>query len=206
MLFRSTTMSAMDGTTPVGKIIERAAKWGHPAIAITDHGVVQAFPDAQIAAKKNKIKVLYGVEGYLVDDGIPLAINEKGQNLDETYVVFDLETTGFSPKNDKIIEIGAVKVKNGKIIDSFSEFVNPRRPIPYKITELTGISDDMVRYSDSIDFVLPRFMDFIGDAAVVAHNASFDCSFIEKNCKDLDLHFNATILDTVQISVGVVST
>ena len=194
-----TTMSAMDGTTPVGKIIERAAKWGHPAIAITDHGVVQAFPDAQIAAKKNKIKVLYGVEGYLVDDGIPLAINEKGQNLDETYVVFDLETTGFSPKNDKIIEIGAVKVKNGKIIDSFSEFVNPRRPIPYKITELTGISDDMVRYSDSIDFVLPRFMDFIGDAAVVAHNASFDCSFIEKNCKDLDLHFNATILDTVQI-------
>ena len=101
------------------------------------------------------------MEGYLVDDGIPLAINEKGQNLDETYVVFDLETTGFSPKNDKIIEIGAVKVKNGKIIDSFSEFVNPRRPIPYKITELTGISDDMVRYSDSIDFVLPRFMDFI---------------------------------------------
>lgn len=194
-----TTMSAMDGTTPVGKIIERAAKWGHPAIAITDHGVVQAFPDAQIAAKKNKIKVLYGVEGYLVDDGIPLAINEKGQNLDDTYVVFDLETTGFSPKNDKIIEIGAVKVKNGKIIDSFSEFVNPRRPIPYKITELTGISDDMVRYSDSIDFVLPRFMDFIGDAAVVAHNASFDCSFIEKNCKDLDLPFNATILDTVQI-------
>lgn len=194
-----TTMSAMDGTTPVGKIIERAAKWGHPAIAITDHGVVQAFPDAQIAAKKNKIKVLYGVEGYLVDDGIPLAINEKGQNLDDTYVVFDLETTGFSPKNDKIIEIGAVKIKNGKIIDSFSEFVNPRRPIPYKITELTGISDDMVRYSDSIDFVLPRFMDFIGDAAVVAHNASFDCSFIEKNCKDLDLPFNATILDTVQI-------
>ena len=194
-----TTMSAMDGITPVGKIIERAAKWGHPAIAITDHGVVQAFPDAQIAAKKNKIKVLYGVEGYLVDDGIPLALNEKGQSLDDTYVVFDLETTGFSPKNDKIIEIGAVKVKNGKIIDSFSEFVNPRRPIPYKITELTGISDDMVRYADSIDFVLPKFMEFIGDAAVVAHNASFDCSFIEKNCKDLDLPFNATILDTVQI-------
>ena len=194
-----TTMSAMDGITPVGKIIERAAKWGHPAIAITDHGVVQAFPDAQIAAKKNKIKVLYGVEGYLVDDGIPLALNEKGQSLDDTYVVFDLETTGFSPKNDKIIEIGAVKVKNGKIIDSFSEFVNPRRPIPYKITELTGISDDMVKYADSIDFVLPKFMEFIGDAAVVAHNASFDCSFIEKNCKDLDLPFNATILDTVQI-------
>ena len=194
-----TTMSAMDGTTPVGKIIERAAKWGHPAIAITDHGVVQAFPDAQIAAKKNKIKVLYGVEGYLVDDGIPLALNEKGQSLDDTYVVFDLETTGFSPKNDKIIEIGAVKVQNGKIIDSFSEFVNPRRPIPYKITELTGISDDMVKYADSIDFVLPKFMEFIGDAAVVAHNASFDCSFIEKNCKDLDLPFNSTILDTVQI-------
>ena len=152
-----TTMSAMDGVTPVTKIIERAAKWGHPAVAITDHGVVQAFPDAQIAAKKNKIKVLYGVEGYLVDDGVPLALNEKGQNLDDTYVVFDLETTGFSPKNDSIIEIGAVKIKNGVIIDNFSEFVNPRRAIPYKITELTGITEDMVRDAKSIHDVLPRF-------------------------------------------------
>ena len=194
-----TTMSAMDGVTPVSKIIERAAKWGHPAIAITDHGVVQAFPDAQIAAKKNKIKVLYGVEGYLVDDGIPLALNEKGQKLDDTYVVFDLETTGFSPKNDSIIEIGAVKIKNGVIIDNFSEFVNPRRAIPYKITELTGITEDMVRDAQSIHDVLPRFMQFIGDSVIVAHNASFDCSFIAKNCNDMGLKFSPTVVDTVQV-------
>ena len=194
-----TTMSAMDGVTPVAKIIERAAKWGHPAVAITDHGVVQAFPDAQIAAKKNNIKVLYGVEGYLVDDGVPLALNEKGQSLDDTYVVFDLETTGFSPKNDAIIEIGAVKIKNGVIIDNFSEFVNPRRAIPYKITELTGITEDMVRDAQSIHDVLPRFLEFIGDAVVVAHNASFDCSFISKNSNDLGLEFSPTVVDTVQV-------
>ena len=194
-----TTMSAMDGVTPVSKIIERAAKWGHSAVAITDHGVVQAFPDAQSAAKKNKIKVLYGVEGYLVDDGVPLALNEKGQSLDDTYVVFDLETTGFSPKNDSIIEIGAVKIKNGVIIDNFSEFVNPRRAIPYKITELTGITEDMVRDAQSIHDVLPRFIDFIGDSVVVAHNASFDCSFIAKNCNDMGLEFSPTVVDTVQV-------
>ncbi|CUN70090.1 PolC-type DNA polymerase III [Clostridium disporicum] len=194
-----TTMSAMDGVTPVSKIIERAAKWGHSAVAITDHGVVQAFPDAQSAAKKNKIKVLYGVEGYLVDDGVPLALNEKGQSLDDTYVVFDLETTGFSPKNDSIIEIGAVKIKSGVIIDNFSEFVNPRRAIPYKITELTGITEDMVRDAQSIHDVLPRFIDFIGDSVVVAHNASFDCSFIAKNCNDMGLEFSPTVVDTVQV-------
>lgn len=194
-----TTMSAMDGVTPVAKIVERAAKWGHPAIAITDHGGVQAFPDAQIAAKKNKIKVIYGVEGYLVDDGVPLALNEKGQNLDDTYVVFDLETTGFSSKNDKIIEIGAVKIQNGVIIDNFSEFVNPRRPIPYNITELTGINDDMVRDAQAIEEILPRFIEFIGDSVVVAHNAGFDCSFISKNCNDLGLAFTPTVVDTVPL-------
>ena len=194
-----TTMSTMDGVTPVSKIIERAAKWGHPAIAITDHGGVQAFPDAQIAAKKNKIKVLYGVEGYLVDDGVPLALNEKGQNLNDTYVVFDLETTGFSSKNDKIIEIGAVKIKNGEIIGNFSEFVNPKRPIPYKIIELTGINDDMVRNAETIEEILPKFLEFIGDSVVVAHNASFDCSFISKNCNDLGLTFEPTIVDTVPL-------
>ncbi len=194
-----TTMSAMDGVTPVSKIIERAARWGHPAIAITDHGGVQAFPDAQIAAKKNKIKVIYGVEGYLVDDGIPLALNEKGQGLEDSYVVFDLETTGFSSKNDKIIEIGAVKIQNGAIVDNFSEFVNPRRPIPYKITELTGINDDMVSDAQSIEDILPRFLEFIGDSIVVAHNAGFDCSFISKNCNDLGLSFEPTIVDTVPL-------
>ena len=192
-------MSAMDAVANVSKIVERAAKWGHPAIAITDHGVVQAFPDAQIAAKKNKIKVLYGVEGYLVDDGVPLALNDKGQSLDDTYVIFDLETTGFSSKNHKIIEIGAIKIKNGIIIDSFSEFVNPLVSIPYKITELTGIADTMVADAKTIDDVLPRFMEFIGDSVVVAHNAAFDCGFIAKNCKDLGLKFETTMVDTVPL-------
>lgn len=194
-----TTMSAMDGVVNVSKIIEKAAKWGHSAIAITDHGVVQAFPDAQSAAKKNKIKVLYGVEGYLVDDGVPLALNEKGQTLEDTYVVFDLETTGFSSKNDKIIEIGAVKIKNGAIIDTFSEFVNPRRPIPYKITELTGINDQMVKEAKSIGDVLPRFIDFIDQCVIVAHNAPFDVGFIRKNCRDINLELKNTIVDTVPL-------
>ena len=130
---------------------------------------------------------------------MPLALNEKGQNLDDTYVVFDLETTGFSSKNDKIIEIGAVKIQNGVIIDNFSEFVNPRRPIPYNITELTGINDDMVSDAQAIEEVLPRFIEFIGDSVVVAHNASFDCSFISKNCNDLGLEFSPTIVDTVPL-------
>ncbi len=194
-----TTMSAMDGVANVSKLIERAAKWGHSAIAITDHGVVQAFPDAQSSAKKNKIKVLYGVEGYIVDDGVPLALNEKGQTLEDTYVIFDLETTGFSSKNDKIIEIGAVKIKDGVIIDNFSEFVNPRQPIPYKITELTGINDEMVRDSKYIEDVLPTFLEFIGDSVIVAHNASFDIGFIRKNCNDIGMEFKNTTVDTVPL-------
>ncbi len=128
-----TNMSSMDGITNVGKIIEKAAKFGHSSIAITDHGVVQAFPDAQIAAKKNNIKVIYGVEGYLVDNGTPIVINENESKFTDEFVVFDIETTGFSSKNDKIIEIGAVKIKDGEIVDKFSAFVNPKDSIPYKI-------------------------------------------------------------------------
>lgn len=195
-----TTMSAMDGVTNVKALIERAAKWGHEAIAITDHGVVQAFPDAQIAAKKNNIKVLYGVEGYLVNDGTPIALNEKGQNLLDEYVVFDIETTGFSPVNDKIIEIGAVKVKNGEIVDNFSCFVDPERRLPYKIIELTSITDDMLVGQEKIDTILPKFMEFIGDSVLVAHNAGFDTGFIKKNCRDLGLECNNTILDTVPLA------
>ena len=195
-----TTMSAMDGVTSVSKLIERAAKWGHKAIAITDHGVVQAFPDAQIAAKKNKIKVLYGVEGYLVDDGVPIAINDKNEDFDDTFIVFDIETTGFSDKNDKIIEIGAVKIKNREVIETFSEFIYPKCRIPYKITELTGITDEMVENADPIEVVLPKFMEFIDGAAVVAHNAAFDTGFIKKNCKDLGLEFTSTIIDTVPMA------
>ena len=194
------TMSAMDGVTSVSKLIERAAKWGHKAIAITDHGVVQAFPDAQIAAKKNKIKILYGVEGYLVNDGVPIAINDKSEDFNDTFIIFDIETTGFSAKNDKIIEIGAVKIKNREVIDRFSEFVYPKCKIPYKITELTGISDEMVKNADPIEVVLPKFMEFIDGCAVVAHNAAFDTGFIKKNCSDLGLEFNSTIIDTVPLA------
>ncbi|WP_024614721.1 PolC-type DNA polymerase III [Clostridium sp. Ade.TY] len=195
-----TNMSTMDGMSSASKMIERAAKWGHEAIAITDHGVVQAFPDAQSASKKYGIKVIYGVEGYLVNDGVPLALGEKGESLEDSYVVFDLETTGFSPKNDKIIEIGAVKIKEGKIIDRFSEFVNPKRTIPYKITELTGISDSMVVDAETIETLLPKFLKFCEGSVLVAHNASFDTGFIKYNCREMKLDFSFTILDTVPLA------
>ncbi|MGL5647160.1 MAG: PolC-type DNA polymerase III [Clostridium sp.] len=195
-----TAMSTMDGMTSVGKLVERAAKWGHKAIAITDHGGVQSFPDAQSAAKKNKIKVLYGVEGYLVDDGVPVVLDERGQDLNSEYVIFDLETTGFSPKNDKIIEIGAVKIKNGKIIDRFSEFVYPERNIPYKITELTGITDTMVEGAKTIEEILPDFLEFCKGNVLVAHNAAFDTSFIKHNCRLQNLKYDFTVLDTVPLS------
>ncbi|MGL5151196.1 MAG: PolC-type DNA polymerase III [Clostridium sp.] len=199
-LHAHTTMSTMDGIVSVGKLVERAAKWGHEAIAITDHGVVQAFPDAQSAAKKNKIKVIYGVEGYLVDNGVSMVLNENGEDLDSDYVVFDLETTGFSSKNDKVIEIGAVKVSDGKIIDSFSVFVNPERSIPYKIIELTGITDDMVKDAKTIEEVLPAFLDFCNGCVLVAHNAPFDTAFIKHNCNLMGLPFNYGVLDTVPLA------
>jgi DNA polymerase-3 subunit alpha (Gram-positive type) len=195
-----TSMSTMDGMTSAGKLIERAAKWGHKSIAITDHGVVQAFPEAQISAAKHGIKVIYGVEGYLVDDGLPIVINEKGNSIDDTYVVFDLETTGFSPINDRIIEIGAVKVKDRKIIDSYSTFINPKRMIPYHITELTTITDDMVREAPTIQEKLPEFLEFCKGSVLVAHNAGFDTSFIKKNCRDLGLEYDYAVLDTVPLA------
>ena len=180
-LHMHTTMSAMDGVTPAKKLIERAAKWGHTAVAITDHGVVQAFPEAQMAEKDSGLKVIYGVEGYLVNNGIPVVLNENGKNtLDDTYVVFDLETTGFSSKNDKIIEIGAVKIKEGSIVDRFSEFVNPEMRIPYNITELTSITDEMVENAETIEKILPKFLEFCKDSVIVAHNAGFDVGFIKK--------------------------
>ncbi|WP_315113293.1 PolC-type DNA polymerase III [Clostridium intestinale] len=195
-----TTMSTMDAVTSPSKLIERAAKWGHPAIAITDHGVVQAYPEAMDAAKKHGIKVIYGLEGYLVDNGVPIVLNSKNQSIKDTYVVFDIETTGFSPKNDKIIEIGAVKVCDGKVIDRFSSFVNPERPIPFNITELTSIEDSMVMDAPTIDKVLPEFLAFCKGSVLVAHNAGFDCSFIKTNCNNLSLEFSFSILDTVPLA------
>ncbi|MBX4269399.1 PolC-type DNA polymerase III [Clostridium estertheticum] len=195
-----TQMSAMDGISPASKLVERAAKWGHSAVAITDHGVVQAFPEAMDAAKKNKIKVIYGVEGYLVDDGVPIVINNKGETLDDRFVVFDLETTGLSSENDKIIEIGALKIENGKIVDRFSEFVNPGIDIPYKIIELTGITNDNVSDAASIGDVLPKFLEFTKDSVLVAHNSDFDASFIKKNSQRLGLKFENAIMDTIPLA------
>lgn len=200
-LHMHTTMSAMDGVTPAKKLIERAAKWGHTAVAITDHGVVQAFPEAQMAEKDSGLKVIYGVEGYLVNNGIPVVLNENGKStLDDTYVVFDLETTGFSSKNDKIIEIGAVKIKEGSIVDRFSEFVNPEMRIPYNITELTSITDEMVEKSETIEKILPKFLEFCKDSVIVAHNAGFDVGFIKKNARDIGEEFDYPVLDTVPLA------
>ena len=184
--------------------MKRAHDWGHKAIAITDHGVVQSFPDAnhyiEGLDKDDPFKVIYGVEGYLVDDLTDVAVNEKGQMLDDTYVVFDLETTGFSPIKDKIIEIGAVKVERGKITERFSTFVNPKVPIPFQITQLTSITDQMVMDAPGIETVLPKFLTFVGDAVLVAHNASFDVGFIEQNCRYQDIIPDFTSVDTVAMA------
>ena len=194
----------MDGVSEAKDLVKRAHDWGHPAIAITDHGVVQGFTDANHVIedldKDDPFKVIYGVEGYLVDDLTKIAENEKGQDLEGTYVVFDIETTGFSAVTDRIIEIGAVKVEDGKITDKFSTFVNPKRPIPFRITELTGITDEMVIGSLDIETILPQFIEFIGDAVLVAHNASFDVGFIEQNCKRQKIEADFTYVDTVALA------
>ena len=194
----------MDGVSEAKDLVKRAHDWGHPAIAITDHGVVQGFTDANHVIedldKDDPFKVIYGVEGYLVDDLTKIAENEKGQDLEGTYVVFDIETTGFSAVTDRIIEIGAVKVEDGKITDKFSTFVNPKRPIPFRITELTGITDEMVIDSPDIETILPQFIEFIGDAVLVAHNASFDVGFIEQNCKRQKIEADFTYVDTVALA------
>jgi len=196
-----TVMSEMDSVVDIHKVIKRAKDWGHKALAITDHGCVQAFPIANHDVKPDEdFKILYGVEGYFVDDLKDLVINDKGQSMDSEYVVFDIETTGLSPRYNKIIEIGAVKIKNGKIQDTFSEFINPEVPIPYTITKLTSITDQMVMEAPTIDEILPKFMEYVGDAILVAHNASFDTGFIKEFCKQLDIPFDSTIMDTMTLA------
>ena len=199
-----TKMSDMDGVSDVTDIVKCAHDWGHKAIAITDHGVVQAFPDAnhyiERLDKDDPFKIIYGVEAYLVDDLTEIAVRAKDQTLDDTYVVFDIETTGFSAVTDRIIEIGAVKVQNGEITGSYSTFVNPGVPIPFEITNLTSITDEMVMNSPKIDTILPQFLEFVGDAVLVAHNAGFDVGFIEQNCKNLGLNHKYTYLDTVALA------
>ena len=196
-----TKMSDMDGVSEVRDIIKRAKKWGHKAIAITDHGDVQSFPDANHAVSpEDDFKVIYGVEAYLVDDLKDVIVNSKNQQLDDVYVVFDLETTGFSPDKNKIIEIGAVKVERGAITERFSTFVNPEVPIPFHIEELTSIRDDMVMDAPKIEEILPQFLEFCEGAIMVAHNAEFDMSFIRKNCERQQLTAEFTVIDTVALA------
>lgn len=199
-----TKMSDMDGVSEAQALVARAHDWGHQAIAITDHGVVQAFPDAnhyvERLDKEDPFKIIYGVEAYLVDDLTEIAVNEQGQTLDDTFVVFDIETTGFSAAEDRIIEIGAVKITDGVIVDRFSTFVNPEVPIPFEIQQLTHITDDMVLEAPKIEKALPAFLDFVGESALVAHNAGFDVGFIEQNCVRLGRSRTFTSVDTVGLA------
>lgn len=203
-----TNMSQMDAVTSAGDIINRAYQWGHKAVAITDHGVAQAYPDAMNAAEKinkdgEKIKVIYGIEAYFIDDLVESVSGNADTSLEGTFICFDIETTGLSAARDKITEIGAVKVVNGKITDSFSTFVNPGISIPRKIVELTGITDAMVKDAPSQSEAVASFLEFAGDSVLVAHNAPFDTSFIRKTCEDIGREYNYTSIDTVAISRAI---
>ena len=200
-----TKMSDMDGVSDAKALVKRAYEWGHKAIAITDHGVVQSFPEANhcfdawggCVPKESDFKVLYGMEAYLVDDLKGMVTNSKGQRLDGDFVVFDIETTGFSALTCRIIEIGAVKVEKGQITDRFSTFVNPEVPIPFRIEQLTSINDSMVLDAPVIEEVLPKFLEFCEGCVMVAHNADFDMSFIIENCKRQGISDDFTYVDTV---------
>ncbi len=197
-----TQMSDMDGIIPVKTAVKQAAKWGHPAIAITDTAVVQAFPEAFSAGKgfKDSLKLIYGMTAFMVDDERPMLWFGKGQSLTDAYVVFDIETTGLITSCDTLTEIGAVKIENGRITERFSEFINPGRPIPRRIQELTHITEDMVRNAPKIDDVLPRFMEFCRGSVLVAHNSDFDISFIKSQCQRLELETSFTYLDTLELA------
>ena len=205
-----TNMSQMNAVTSAGDLVKRAADWGHPAVAITDHGVAQAFPDAMKAADKinkdgEKIKVIYGTEAYFMDDLVESVSGKSEEPLDGTFICFDIETTGLSANRDKITEIGAVKVENGQITDTFSTFANPGMPIPAKITELTGITDAMVKDAPSQSEAVSAFLEFAGDNVLVAHNAPFDTSFIRKACENMNREYNYTSIDTVAISRAILT-
>ena len=199
-LHMHTQMSTMDGVSSATDLIARAASWGHKAIAITDHGVVQAFPEAAKAAKSNGIKVIYGVEGYVVDDRSLITYNEKSHKLNDTFVVFDLETTGLSCETNFIIEIGAVKIKEGEIVDSFSTFVEPPVAIPQKITELTGINDSMVKGAPKEEKAVTDFMSFCDGCVLVAHNANFDTGFIRASLERMGKNFSECYVDTLSLA------
>lgn len=209
-LHMHTNMSQMDAVTSAGDLVNRAYQWGHKAVAITDHGVAQAFPDAMKAADKinkdeEKIKIIYGVEAYFMDDLVESVKGDADTGFDGTFICFDIETTGLSAARDKITEIGAVKVENGVITDTFSTFANPEMPIPQKITQLTGITDDMVKDAPSQSEAVGAFLEFAGDNVLVAHNAPFDTAFIAKACEDMGREYNYTSIDTVAISRAILT-
>ena len=201
-LHMHTQMSQMDGITSATDLIKRAMSWGMKSIAITDHGVVQAFPEAhKLLGRDNPdMKVIYGVEAYLVPDKTPSVSYSKGQDINTTYCVLDLETTGFSFRTEKITEVGIMKYKNGEVIDSFETFVNPQKPIPSKVIEVTHITDEMVKDAPTIEEVFPKILKFIGDSVLVAHNADFDIGFLKHNAAELGYKLENTYIDTLRLA------
>ncbi len=201
-LHMHTQMSQMDGVSSAEDLINRARSWGMKSIAITDHGVVQSFPVANHVVEDNAgdIKVIYGVEAYLVPDGQTSIYASKNQDIDTEYCVFDIETTGLSYRTEKITEIGAIKIKNGEVVDTYETFVNPEKPIPYEVIKVTHITDDMVRDARKIEEVLPEFLEFVGEDVLVAHNANFDIGFIRNEAKIQGLKFDNTYIDTLSIA------
>ena len=197
-----TKMSQMDGVTSCEDLLKRAVSWGWKAIAITDHGVVQAFPDAHKYLGKSgaDLKVIYGVEAYLVPDKESCVAFPQKQDIDTEYCILDIETTGLSFRTEKITEFGIMKYKNGEVIDSFESFVNPEKPIPKEVVDITNITDEMVKDAPTIKEIMPKVLEFIGDSVLVAHNADFDIGFIKYNCKQLGLELNNTYIDTLRLA------
>ena len=206
-LHTHTKMSEMVGVTDVEDLIKRAKEYGHKAIAITDYSVVHSYPAAYKTAKKlskddDKMKVIFGCEMYMIDDEALMITNPKDKKIDEEeFVVFDIETTGLNSHTNKIIEIGAVKIKSGRIIDRYSQLINPGISIPYHITEITSITNEQVANQPKIDEVIGKFVDFIGDAVLVAHNAPFDMGFIKRDIKEyLNIDLENSVIDTLQMA------
>ena len=204
-LHMHTQMSQMDAVTSATDLLKRAIKWGWKSIAITDHGVVQSFPEAHKFLNKTgaDLKVLYGVEAYFVPDKNPCVSNFNGQSIDTEYCILDLETTGLSYRTEKITEVGIIKYKNGEIIGEFECFVNPEKPIPPEVIEVTHITDDMVKDAETIDKIIPKMIEFIGNSVLVAHNADFDMGFLKYNFEKYGYEFDYTYVDTLRLAKAI---